>query len=200
MSAELVSQNGAVATKGLIEHDEVERALEESVAASSLATSFSQRPNVVRARSVFKISEENLPNHLTCSTLAGQGMISTRPVYFVDDDGGALLAFYHLGQRLSGHPKVVHGGLTAVILDECMGRASFSRFVRHVTVTAKLEISYQAPVHVDSVIVIHAEVTETQGRKAWVSATLKDAASGTVLVTASGLFIEPKWAADIIQE
>lgn len=184
----------------LNEQDTVDQALEESVAHSSAAKLFSQRPNVTKARSVLNVSEENLPDHLSCSTLSGQGMLSRRPIVFFDDDNGALMAFYHVGRKLSGHPKLVHGGLLAVLLDECMGKASFSKLVGKIAVTAKLEISYQSPVYVEKVIVIEAEVTEVQGRKAWVSATVRDSSSETLLVKATGLFIEPKWATDIQQK
>lgn len=182
------------------EQEQVDELLEESVATNLTAKLFSQRISVKHSRRVLTVSQENLADHLSCTTLAGHGMLSQRPIVFTDDIQGAVLAFYHVGRKLSGHPKLVHGGLLAVLLDECMGRACFFRLPGQVAVTAKLEISYQNPLPVESVISVHAEVSEVQGRKAWVTATVQEVPSEKLLVKASGLFIEPKWATEIVQE
>jgi acyl-coenzyme A thioesterase PaaI-like protein len=177
---------------------DIDSLLEQAVADSTAAQSFKQRSNILLSRRVLTVKEENIADNLS-TTLAGPGLLSPQPFVFTDDEAGAMLSFYHVGRRLSGHPKVVHGGLVAVLLDECMGRACFGRLPGKIAVTAKLEISYKSPIPVDSVISIFAETIDVQGRKVRVSATVEDVLSAKILVTASGLFVEPKWAADIFQ-
>ncbi|KAF2712775.1 hypothetical protein K504DRAFT_339710, partial [Pleomassaria siparia CBS 279.74] len=89
---------------------------------------------------------------LTETTLLCPDMISREPYVFTDDESGSLIAFYHLGSKLAGHSRIVHGGLAAVLLDECMGRACFPRLVGKVAVTAKLELNYKSPIPVNSVV------------------------------------------------
>ncbi|KAF5632623.1 hypothetical protein F25303_9354 [Fusarium sp. NRRL 25303] len=156
-----------------------------------------QRINVEVTRSVLTVREEHIQDNLTSTTLAGLHAISPPPFVYKDDAAGNILAFYHLGQKLSGHAGLVHGGIAAVLLDECMGRASFPRLAGKISVTANLNLNYKSPIKVDSFILIRADVTEVQGRKAWVRGVVEDAENGTVLVEATGLFIEPKWAASL---
>ncbi|KIV94921.1 hypothetical protein PV10_02641 [Exophiala mesophila] len=158
--------------------------------------------NIKLHRAVLKVDQEYLADHLTLTTLTGPGLISPQPYVFTNDDAGTLWAFYHLGRRLAGHSGIVHGGLVAALLDECMGRACFPLLAGKIAVTAKLEVSYMAPVRVDSVIVLKAETVDVQGRKAWVEGTVEHLSLGrlegkTTMAKATGLFIEPKWASEM---
>ncbi|KAM6511797.1 hypothetical protein FALCPG4_016791 [Fusarium falciforme] len=155
-------------------------------------------PNVQATRSVLVLKPEHLPNSLMGSTLAASDAVA-EPYVFKDDNKGALLAFYYLGRRLAGHVGIVHGGITAALLDECMGRATFGRLPGKIAVTAKLEIEYKDPISLDSVITIRADTIEVQGRKAWVEAKVQDAVDGRIVALAKGLFIQPKWADDLVQ-
>jgi len=161
------------------------------------ATEFRQRPHVKLLRSVLKPPEADIPYNLTLTTLVGPGMISEEPYVLADDEAGALLVFYYLGPRLAGHSRIVHGGIAGVLLDECMGRACFPRLEGQIAVTATLELEYKSPISVDSVVLIRAETTDVQGRKAWVRATVENAKDGTVYVEGKGLFIEPRWSAQL---
>ncbi|KAK2691657.1 hypothetical protein QWA68_007681 [Fusarium oxysporum] len=166
-----------------------------SIAASHPATLDLQRKiNVEVTRSVLSVREEYIQDNLTSTTLAGLHAISPPPFVYKDDAAGGLLAFYHLGHKLSGHSGLVHGGIAAVLLDECMGRASFPRLTGKISVTANLNLNYKSPIEVDSIILIRADVMEVQGRKAWVRGVIENAEDGTVFVEATGFFIEPKWA------
>ncbi|KAF3388100.1 Uncharacterized protein DPV78_012095 [Talaromyces pinophilus] len=148
-------------------------------------------------RGVLAIAPENQANQLTFTTLAGPGKISCPPYVATSNEMGELLAFYHLGSQLAGHAGICHGGLSAVLLDECMGRVCFARFANGVGVTVKLDISYRAPIPVDSVVMVAAKVEKVEGRKAWVKATIQDPEESTVFVEAEAMFIEPKWAAEM---
>jgi acyl-coenzyme A thioesterase PaaI-like protein len=170
----------------------------QSIATTHPSTlSFQQRPSVKQLRSALITGEKDLPFSLTSTTLAGSGMISCPPYIFTDDETGSLLAFYHLGRKMAGHACIVHGGVVAVLLDECMGRACFPRLAGRIGVTAKLDLSYKSPIAVDSVILIRADTVDVQGRKAFVRCTVEDAQDGRVLVESTALFIEPRWASEM---
>ena len=178
-------------------HTSLDSSLESLVSNHAAVTEFRQRQNIQESRHVLRIGASDLPYNLTSTTLAGTDMINTNPYVFTDDEEGSLVVFYHLGLKLAGHSKLVHGGLIAVLLDECMGRACFPRLIGKVAVTAKLELSYKSPITVNSVVIIRADTIKVEGRKAWVEARVEDARQGTLLVEAKGLFIEPKWAAEM---
>lgn len=176
---------------------EAEEALKLAIAQSVKVKDLRQRPSTIESRAVLVIEDEHLADNFTCTTLLGPGMIAAAPFVFIDDTVGSTTAFYHVGRRLAGHAGLVHGGFIGVLLDECMGRACFGRMVGKIAVTAKLDLVFKAPMKVDSIICIHAETKDIQGRKAWVDATVEDSLDGRLLATASALFIEPKWASEM---
>ncbi|KAI0141920.1 HotDog domain-containing protein [Xylariaceae sp. FL1272] len=160
-------------------------------------TDFRQRRAVREFQNPLQFNEDDIPNSLTCTTLAGLSTIPKERYVFTDDETGSLIAFYHLGNKLAGHSKMVHGGIAGVLLDECMGRACFPRLAGRIGVTAKLELEYRYPIPVQTDVLIRADTTEIQGRKAWVAGSIEDACSGVLLVKATALFVEPKFAADM---
>ncbi|QKX53898.1 uncharacterized protein TRUGW13939_00978 [Talaromyces rugulosus] len=154
-------------------------------------------PDCKQFRGVLAIQPEHQADQLTFTTLAGPGKISCPPCVATSNEKGELLAFYHLGSQLAGHAGICHGGLSAVLLDECMGRVCFARLPSGVGVTVKLDISYRVPIPVNSIVLVAAKVEKVEGRKAWVNATIQDPKESTVFVEAEALFIEPSWAAQI---
>eukprot|EP01025_Chloroclados_australasicus_P067078 TRINITY_DN9272_c0_g1_i5.p3 TRINITY_DN9272_c0_g1~~TRINITY_DN9272_c0_g1_i5.p3 ORF type:complete len:137 (-),score=7.47 TRINITY_DN9272_c0_g1_i5:414-824(-) len=50
---------------------------------------------------------------------------------------------------------------------------------------------YQVPV--DSVLLIEAQVDEIEGRKLWMSASVRDQLNGKEFVQSRALFVSPKW-------
>lgn len=123
------------------------------------------------------------------------------PLTFHTRDGSELVSLQHLGPALCGHPGIVHGGLLATLLDEGLARCCFPALPNKVGVTASLKIDYRKPCMANQYVVLRAETTKVEGRKAWVKGrleTLVDEDSGEepmVLVEAEALFIEPKQAA-----
>ncbi|KAG0285949.1 hypothetical protein BGZ97_007608, partial [Linnemannia gamsii] len=57
--------------------------------------------------------------------------------------------------------------------------------------TANLNINYRHPCIADQFLVAHSQVTSTEGRKAFVKATLTTV-SGTLLADATALFVAPR--------
>lgn len=155
-------------------------------------------PSIIPTRSALIPSKDHLAYNLTCTTLSGADLIQPQPYVFTADEAGSVIAFYRLGRRLAGHAGIVHGGVSAALLDECMCRACFPRLPAKIAVTAKLEVEYKAPVPVGSTVVIRAETVRVEGRKAYVSAWVEDAkGKGGLYVRAEGLFVEPRWAGEM---
>lgn len=200
------SSSGHDLFNGIMEKDtdvDVETRLQQAVLASPVRKAFEKNhpPDQIirRTRTLLNVSAHALPNHLTASTLAGHSRISVPPVVFFNDTTGSLLAFYHLGEKLSGHVSLIHGGFLAVLLDECMGRACFPLLPAKIGVTANLQMDYRKPAKIDSIVVVRAVTERVDGRKAWVSAKVESVEDNDqeLLVEATALYIQPKWAASM---
>jgi acyl-coenzyme A thioesterase PaaI-like protein len=130
------------------------------------------------------------------------------PVVYTNSHRGNVIAFYSLGEHLAGHPGILHGGASVVLLDEVMSRAAVSRLPsRKVAVTVALELKYKAPVYLTSddnehgdshekraFVAICAEVQQVSGRKAEVTGYVADIETGQRVVEGSGIFVEPRGA------
>ena len=96
------------------------------------------------------------------------------------------------GGAIAGWPGVTHGGVTATIMDENLGRCALRQFPSKTGVTANLELNYLKPVVTNSFYVVRAvpEKGFTE-RKGWVTGRL-ETMDGRVCVEAKGLFVVPK--------
>ncbi|KAF2639880.1 Thioesterase/thiol ester dehydrase-isomerase, partial [Massarina eburnea CBS 473.64] len=152
------------------------------------------------SRPHLKIPEAMRHQSLTGGTLLGENKIAVPPLQFQTADGVHFVSVQHLGHALCGHPGIVHGGLLATLLDEGLGRCCFPALPNKVAVTASLKVDYKKPVMAGQMVVLRAETTRVEGRKAWVKGRLETLPKegeeeGTVLVEAEALFIEPRQAA-----
>jgi acyl-coenzyme A thioesterase PaaI-like protein len=152
--------------------------------------------NIKEMREVMKIATEGHADNLTATTLATRNTLPIPPFVFVDDSRGSLHAFYYLGSGLAGHRGFLHGGMFAVLLDECMGRASFALLPNHIGMTVSLDIKYLAPIKIPGIVMIKATTEKVEGRKAWVDATIESSGGTVVHAQARALFIEPRGAAE----
>ena len=103
---------------------------------------------------------------------------------------GRARAEVELGAAYEGPPGMVHGGVSALLLDHLMGETASSGFTR-VTMTGTLTLRYLVPLPLGPVV-LEARIAEDDGRKVVVTASI-----GTreeVAVEASGIFIVPSWA------
>jgi len=137
--------------------------------------------------------EEKRVNALTAGTLRGPGKLAVPPILFARHDESESIAFIHLGRSLCGHDGIIHGGLLATILDESLARTAFLNLSGNIGVTANLNVNYRAPTQADQVVKITTKLEGVKGRKAVVSGRIEDS-SGKLLVDATGIFIEPKFA------
>nr|WHE05773.1 thioesterase/thiol ester dehydrase-isomerase [Flammulina filiformis] len=136
---------------------------------------------------------ERRVNHLTGGALRGAGRLAIPPLVRARRDEGEAVVFVHLGRGLCGHEGIVHGGLLATLLDECLGREAIVNLPEKVGVTATLNLNYRAPTKADQFVVIRTRVDEVKGRKVFVSGAVEDL-EGKVLVEATAMFVQPKYA------
>ncbi|CUM56609.1 uncharacterized protein AC631_04396 [Debaryomyces fabryi] len=168
--------------------------------------------------------EENIWPVLTGETLVGSGKINYRgdSMYMIDDrylnsendieklgpqDNNRAYTFFHLGHKLSGHQKIIHGGLLATMLDELTCRLAFQNNPSGSGVTANLNINYRQPCFVNTYVLIKCEVSRKVGRKCFVKGyvykvDLDDESrvverSENLLTECECLVIEPKWVKDL---
>lgn len=150
------------------------------------------------ARPHMKIPELLRPHNFTAGTLLGPGMFEVPPLSFTDTESElpSMISLQYLGSKLCGHPGIIHGGVLATILDEGLARACFPALPNKVGVTASLKLDYRLPCPVGEIIVLRAETTKVEGRKAWVKGSLFIPKDGEELVIAEAeaLFVEPKAA------
>lgn len=174
------------------------------------------------------ISESIWPN-LTGDTLVGPEKIGLRSgsLYTIDDkfltefddvdelqegEHNSGYTFFHLGSRISGHPKIVHGGLLATLLDELTCRVAFQNFHSKKGVTANLNIKYLKPCFVNSYVLIKCTFVNKKGRKCITKGQVfkldLDAeidgdigeyveSKENLLTEAECLVIEPKWVEEL---
>lgn len=140
--------------------------------------------------------------------MSAPGCIRPTPTVFMSTDEEIaatgqceLIAVYFLGDRLSGHNGIVHGGLLATLLDEALCRCGFAMLPHNVGVTAALNVRYRQPTPTNSYLLLKGVTTRVEGRKAWVDGktyVLDPEFSGDVeslvpTMDADLLVIEPHW-------
>jgi acyl-coenzyme A thioesterase PaaI-like protein len=105
-------------------------------------------------------------------------------------DGDGVVAEATLGAAYEGPPSFVHGGMSALVMDQVLGAAAGA--AGRWGMTAHLELDYRRPVPVESPLVFRASVAEQEGRRSVITGTIALAqAPDRVLVEARGVFVEP---------
>lgn len=125
------------------------------------------------------------------NTIRGWISLYNRPTksHPIQDEVRTLMS---LDQGLNGYPRVIHGGITATILDEVqsvlVAVCRESEGLPSDNVTADLRITYVKPILLPKVVLIKARVTERKGRKYFAKAEIVDE-KGVVLARGEGLFV-----------
>ncbi|KAF1833582.1 Thioesterase/thiol ester dehydrase-isomerase [Decorospora gaudefroyi] len=182
-------------------------AIESQIFTHPLTLSLLNDPTYIPSRPHLKIPAGLRAQNLTGGTLLGEDKIAVPPLQFTTADGSRFVSLQYLGPALCGHPGIVHGGLLATLLDEGLARCCFPALPNKVGVTASLKLDYKAPCMAGQIVVLVAETTKVEGRKAWVKGRLEtlkggeewrengERMGGVVLTEAEALFIEPRQAA-----
>ncbi|MFS2295503.1 MAG: PaaI family thioesterase [Actinomadura sp.] len=92
----------------------------------------------------------------------------------------------HLGAAYEGPPGLVHGGVSAMLLDHIMGEAASGR--RRPAFTGTLTMRYRRGTPLGP-LRLEARIVREEGRKIFVDGSIADA--GGVTVEAEGVFVRP---------
>ncbi|MEU3984030.1 PaaI family thioesterase [Streptomyces sp. NPDC026672] len=122
------------------------------------------------------------------SPASGRGNPLAPPLRIRVVDGG-VEAVAALGRAYEGPPGYVHGGVTALLMDEVLGRAAVE--AGRYGVTADLTLRYRRPVPLRTPVLLTARVRETHGRRTTVTGRVVAAGDPDIpLVEADGLFMQ----------
>lgn len=169
--------------------------IEEFIESHDLTYSLRKEPKYTESRPHLTIPETMRSTNLLTGALAGPKKITVAP-YVFQDIGKSLIMIIHLGGDTCSHDGIVHGGLLATLLDECLTRCCCPAFESKVAVTANLNIDYRSPAMADSYFVLTAEITKLEGRKAWMNGRIEtlsaEGEDSSLVAEAKSLFIEPK--------
>jgi acyl-coenzyme A thioesterase PaaI-like protein len=122
--------------------------------------------------------------------VSGVGSAVAPPLVFRREDGG-VVAEADLGLQYEGPPSYVHGGVSALLMDQLLGSAAIAAGLWGMT--ARLELDYRRPVPLETALVLRAAVTETVGRRVVVTGTIALAATPErALVEARAVFVTPR--------
>lgn len=111
------------------------------------------------------------------------------PLVVERDPAGRAWADFHLGAAFEGPPGLVHGGVSAMILDQLLGEATGAGGKPGMTGTLTLRYRRGTPL---GDLRGEAWIERSEGIKTWARGHLADAEG--VTVEAEGLFILPRWA------
>jgi len=157
-----------------------------------IVQSLSTDPNWESYEAYSSVSESDAPHRLTSGPLGGARAIGGFQRIFFNKESGEIVTVIWFGGAIAGWPGVTHGGLTATIMDEILGRCAIRQFPTQTGVTANLELNYLKPVVTNSFYVVRAVPQEGfTERKGWVSGRL-ETVDGRVCLEAKALFVVPK--------
>ncbi len=110
---------------------------------------------------------------------------------FVQVAQDRVVAYTQVPTRFQGYPGVVHGGITAAILDETAGRALMGTDPANsrLMFTARLELRYRHPVPVNTPLRAEGWVLKDRGRTALCAAALYRAEERQPLAEAEALLV-----------
>jgi acyl-coenzyme A thioesterase PaaI-like protein len=97
----------------------------------------------------------------------------------------------NIDSKFQGWPGIVHGGITATMLDEAMGHSVYGA-LDSFSVSAQLQVTYIAPVMTGENLLITGKVVGIDGRKISTKAELRRVKDNALLAEGKGLFITVK--------
>jgi acyl-coenzyme A thioesterase PaaI-like protein len=113
------------------------------------------------------------------------------PPLVVRRDGDGVVGRATLGVAYEGPPSFVHGGMSALLMDQLLGSAAAAAGLWGMT--AHLELDYRGPLPLEQELLLRAGVAESTGRKSVITGTIALATDpDRVLVEARGVFVLPR--------
>ena len=128
----------------------------------------------------------------------GNAVVGTRnaiapPLKIHHDSSGRAWSEFHLGAAYEGPPGLVHGGVSALILDQMLGEAAGAGGKPGMTGTLTLRYRRGTPL---GELSAEAHIDRVEGIKTFAVGHIADAEG--VTVEAEGVFILPKWAREAL--
>lgn len=118
------------------------------------------------------------------------------PLQVERDPSGRAWSSFFLGAAYEGPPGLVHGGVTALLLDQIAGEAAAAG--GSPGMTGGLTMRYLRPTPLGD-LSVEAWIDRVEGVKTHVHGELRDA-GGEATVTCEGVFILPRWAREQLAE
>ncbi|MBO2446800.1 PaaI family thioesterase [Actinomadura barringtoniae] len=110
------------------------------------------------------------------------------PVHIQTLPDGTARAEFQIGPIYEGPPSFVHGGVSAMILDQVLGMAASANGTPGMTAT--LELRYRRPTPHGVPLVAEGKVTRSEGRRTFADARILGP-DGQVTVEATAMFVMP---------
>ena len=117
---------------------------------------------------------------------------------FYELEDGEVATFFTAKRIHEGQLSIVHGGLSAAVLDELMGRSALATGRKQIDedwipryVTAEMTVKYKKPILVGQKIHGFGRVYNKEGRRRYTSSELINE-DGEVVASAEGIFVEIK--------
>ncbi len=85
-------------------------------------------------------------------------------MHFYDNGQNEVFSEYTVADRYQSYPGIVHGGITASILDEVVGRVAMIGDHHHFMVSVKLQVLYRHPVPIETPLEIRGRIVRLRGR------------------------------------
>lgn len=112
-------------------------------------------------------------------------------VFLLEEEGaaGSLLFACHMNPSMSNPLGIVHGGITAALVDTCMGVTCAAQCGRAATPTVTLTVNYARPVPLDADVRVRTRTVRLGGSSCQLLAEVFQAGTPEeLLVTASGVY------------
>ena len=139
------------------------------------------------------VASDARPHRLMTGPLGGARAVGGFQRIFHNKESGEVVNVVWFGGAISGWPGIIHGGLSATVMDETLGRCAIVRFPSKTGVTANLNLNYLKPVISNSFYIVRAmpEIDGATEQKQWAYGRL-ETLDGKVCVEGKGLFVVPK--------
>ena len=100
-----------------------------------------------------KFTQSQIEKNAIHGTLSGYSMITRYNVYQRKEETKDLVCLVEIGDRLCGHPEIVHGGIISAIFDNTFGWLYITNKLKS-AFTANLTINFRKPIYANNLGVV----------------------------------------------
>lgn len=102
------------------------------------------------------------PNSRSCFVCGLENPVGLKLTFF--EHGQEVRTKIMVPRQYEGYPGVVHGGITAAMLDEVVGRTAMIQDHNRFWVTARLDIRYREPVPSETELELRGWLVKSRGK------------------------------------